>query len=235
MQALSKILLPLFFILTFVNLAAEFTTSTWLIFATKPLLMVCLSLWFYLHNISFPSRFRNFILLGFIFSIFGDTFLMFNENGHESQHYFMLGLGSFLFTHVFYLLGFLSLDKEKVGLLRRKLFLILPFLLFLIGNIIFMWPDVPPPLRIAVAIYSTVIVSMAAGCMNLFDLVPSSMFWTLLAGVLLFVLSDSIIGLNKFKQHVFSLPSPRLLIMVPYLLSQYLIGIGSSKILRNEK
>lgn len=235
MPQMSKIFLYLFFGLTAINLLAEFSASTWLIFSTKPFLMICLSIWFYTYNKDHPTAFRNFILLGFIFSIFGDTFLMFNENGYESEIFFLLGLGSFLITHLCYLIGFIKLANKRKGFLAKQPLLLIPFLFFLIANNYFLWPDVPAPLRLAVVIYSTVIISMTIGCLNLNGLIASRFFKILLTGVLLFVLSDSIIGLNKFKSHEILLPYPRLLIMIPYLLSQYLIGMGSSYILQNEK
>lgn len=219
--------LYLFFTLAILNLSAEFTSSKWLIFGTKPLLMVVLSIYFYLETNPL-NRFCQYILWGFVFSFFGDTFLMLVENRTGGELYFLLGLGSFLLTHLFYLLAFWSVPKARSeGFLIKNKWLLLPFLLYLVGYTRFLWSDIPSNFQIPVVIYSSMIVAMAMACLNLNGILKSSIFKTLFVGVVLFVISDSIIGLNKFKAHQFQLPYPRLLIMIPYLLSQYLIAKAS--------
>ena len=150
---------------------------------------------------------------------------MFVENDAQKEHFFLLGLGSFLITHLFYLLAFLNVPTAKSqGLFSQKKWLLLPFVIYLIGNTFFLWPDIPADLRIAVFVYSSMIIAMTAGAINLKPILNTRTFNLLLLGVGLFVLSDSIIGLNKFKAHQISLPYPRLLIMIPYLLGQYFIA-----------
>ncbi len=226
-QDKTKIWLILFGLLSIINLGAEFTHWRVLIFLTKPLLMILLSVYFYLNTKERPSAFSKLILGGFIFSIAGDTFLMFVEDNPEKQLYFLLGLSSFLVTHICYLFAFLKYKTPIRGLIQRKPWLLLFFGLFLLGNLSFMWPDIPEDLKSPVAVYSIVIVMMAASSLNLSGKLPSSIFNILLLGALCFVLSDSIIGLNKFKSTELPLPYPRLLIMIPYLTSQYLLAKGS--------
>jgi uncharacterized membrane protein YhhN len=51
-------------------------------------------------------------------------------------------------------------------------------------------------------------------------------------GAILFILSDSVIALNKFKSDDLNIPMPRLIIMVTYILGQFLIVEG---VIKNEK
>ncbi len=227
---MKKSLLFLFFFLSVLTLGGEYFQHSLLIFSTKPLLLTILSIFFFLESKALPLPFRWYLFAGLVFSIAGDTFLMFVENSEGFEHFFLFGLGSFLMTHLCYLRGFLSLSKPK-GWLRQRPWILLFFLLYLIGNCIFLWPDLPKDLRIPVVVYSTAIIAMTAGALNLKGLLPDAAFTLLMSGILLFVCSDSIIALNKFKSSQLSLPLPRLLIMVPYLIGQYLIVMGSLKIM----
>jgi len=226
---MKKSLLFLFFFLSMLNLGGEYIHHTTLIYPTKPLLLTLLAIFFYLESETLPLPFRWYLFAGLIFSIAGDTFLMFVENSKGFEHFFLLGLGSFLITHLCYLKGFLSLSKAK-GWLRERPWHLIFFLVYLIGNCIFLWPDLPGDLRIPVVVYSSAIIAMTAAALNLKGLIPDAAFTLLMSGILLFVCSDSIIALNKFKSSQLSLPLPRLLIMVTYLTGQYLIVIGSLKI-----
>ena len=218
-----KILLWFFGGCTLFNLWAEFNQFTLLIYLSKPLLLTSLALFFYVNTKTHVGRFSWFIFSGLCFSILGDSILMLSENQSQSQHFFIWGLLSFLCTHICYLLAFLDIASLKTGWVRKNLWMALCALTLLFGNIGFLWYDLPIGLKAPVVIYSTVIIMMVLGCFNLKDRIPPSIFKGLLIGVLLFMISDNIIALNKFKSDSFLLFQPRLLIMSTYLLSQYLI------------
>ena len=192
-------LLILFLLLCLINLYAEWSYNSNLIFLSKPLLLTSLAIYFYRSSLASSSTFRNFLLLGFLFSIAGDSFLMFVENEPKSPSFFLYGLGSFFITHLCYLYAFLKWPSNSKGWLQQNPLWLVLFLLFLLGNCLFLWPDIPTVLRLPVVFYSTAIVTMAAACTNLAGKMPKSAFQLLLTGVLLFVLSDSLIALNKFK------------------------------------
>lgn len=217
------ILIILFFLLSIVNLAAEFYSYVPLVYITKPLLVSTLVLWFFRQTKSKRSKSERLIILGLIFSILGDTLLMFVEHGNGGDLLFALGLGSFLFTHIFYTLAFNAYRSIKNGFLNQYKWWILPFFLYLFINTFFLYPDTPTDLQIPVIIYSCAITMMAISALNLRGYFPAIGFPLLMIAVLLFVLSDTIIGWNKFKTATVTIPQPRLLIMIPYLLSQYLL------------
>lgn len=234
MQYKDKFWVYIFIGLSLANLSAEWLGSKTLIYATKPLLMTVLSIFYFL-NTRASTVLTKFVLLGFILSIFGDTFLMFVENDASQQIFFLLGLGSFLLTHIFYAIGFIKYESKESGFVEKNKWIILLFIAYLVGNTLFLWTDIPPDLRIAVPVYSTAIMTMMAACLNLKGKMQDAFFVQLFIGVTLFVISDSIIGLNKFKAHQISLPYPRLMIMVPYLLSQLLIALSTIKITNFDK
>lgn len=226
---MKKILLLLFFLLSVINLCAEYLGNSLLIFTTKPLLLSLLSIYFFISRNHLPTPFKKYILAGLVFSIAGDTFLMFVENSTGYEHFFLFGLGSFLFTHICYLVGFLSFPGTIKGWVSDRPWTILFFAAYLVGNCIFLWSDLPADLKIPVVVYSTAIIAMTAAALNLKGKIPTLAFQILITGVILFVCSDSIIALNKFKSSQLSLPYPRLLIMITYLLGQYLIVQGCLK------
>ncbi len=221
-------LLLLFLILSLLNLGAQITGNTTLEFITKPFLLTVLSLWFFGSTRTTPTRFSRLILGGLLFSIAGDTLLLFARDGQpQSTLFFLFGLGSFLITHLFYIAAFSALPAGSEGGLKRRPWLAIPFLLFLAGFIIFLWPDLPGPFRLPVAVYSTVIIVMALSCLQYAIFFSRPVFSNLFTGVLLFVLSDSLIALSRFKEASLTIPQSGFLIMATYLVAQYLIARGS--------
>lgn len=216
--------LYLFILFSFFNILAEAAQNTVFIFVTKPLLMIFLSGWFYLNTKEKQTSFTKGILLGFIFSFFGDTFLMFSENGVEGKWYFLLGLGSFLITHICYLWTFQKYKSEEKGFVFENKWLFIPFIIFLFGNIIFLWDGIPADLKIPVFVYSSAITGMTLFALNLKSKIIFSHFRLLLLGVLLFLISDTFIGINKFKMEV---PYARILIMLFYLMGQIFIAYSA--------
>lgn len=228
----TKTILLLFFFCSALNLCAEALGLVQLIYCTKPLLMPLLALWFYLSTKSNPSPLRNLFLAGFFFAFGGDTLLMFTENNAGGEIFFLLGLASFLLTHLFYLIAFRKIKQEEKGLVSRKKYLLLPFLFFLAINTIILWEGLKPEMQIPVILYSSTIVAMAAACLNLFGKISKNTFQLLFTGVCLFMISDTLIGLNKFKMPI---PQARILIMLFYLSGQFLIAKGAVEITKEAR
>jgi uncharacterized membrane protein YhhN len=64
---------------------------------------------------------------------------------------------------------------------------------------------------------------MLAGAINRIDKVKKKSFWLVLAGAILFVISDSAIAINKFSYHF---EYSGIVIMSAYIVAQYLIVTG---------
>jgi uncharacterized membrane protein YhhN len=221
-KKMKRIVLALFFSDALLNLWSEYMQHELLILFSKPLLMALLAGWFFLQIRPLSHPLPKWVLAGLIFSIGGDTLLMLVENGPGEEHYFLLGLGSFLLAQLCYLAGFLSYPKARQeGTLRNRPLAAWPFLLFLIGLLGMLWPGIGAGLKAPVVIYAAAIVGMALAAFNLRALLSREHYLGLMAGVLLFVLSDSLIAINKFANPV---PLARIWIMVTYIAGQYFIA-----------
>ena len=75
-------------------------------------------------------------------------------------------------------------------------------------------------MRIPVTIYALVINTMVASVVNLKGRLSSPVFISMATGALLFMLSDSLIAINKFG-HPFE--GERLAVMVTYIVGQWLL------------
>ena len=161
------------------------------------------------------------MLAGLIFSWSGDIFLEFS---HLNPEMFIPGLVSFLLAHVMYIIIFIR-TPGKNSILKSRIFLLIPVMVFGIILIWFLYDDLAD-MRIPVIIYAVVILTMLATALNRIDKVNRNSFYTVLAGAILFVISDSTIAINKFST---PFEASGILIMSTYILAQYLIVTGYIK------
>lgn len=197
---------------------------------TKPLLMPALAVWFMHETRRHPMRFlRREILAGLVFATIGDTLLLF-AGGAGGALFFMLGLGAFLFTHLFYVGGFWAVVPIRKGYLREHAWWVLPFVAFLVLFLWWLWPGIPAGMRIPVSAYAAVISVMVLSIINLKGHISGKVFGPMFAGGLLFMLSDSLLALNKFGN---AGVDAGLAIMVTYILGQFLIAKSARDILNN--
>ena len=223
-------LLLVFLALSLLNLWAEYTFSRQLIFISKPLLITTLAAWFFFETQNKRTLFSKLILFALVFSVGGDTLLMFVQGNSSGQLFFLLGLSSFLIAHIFYLTAFVKYPSDQLGLVNRKKWWITLFAVYIAVFNGYLLPDVPKAMQIPVLVYSLAIMTMLLSCLNLKGKIPERTFYILFSGAMLFMISDTIIALNKFKGEEFSIPFARIWIMSLYLLGQFLLVRGSAKI-----
>ena len=84
-------------------------------------------------------------------------------------------------------------------------------------------------MQIPISIYSSVIILMVIAALNWKDYINKQAFKFVFWGALLFMFSDSIIALNKFKS---AIPQAHIWIMSLYLLGQYLIVRGNIEMMQ---
>ncbi len=226
------VLLYCFAVLSVANLMAVIKSLEWLIFLTKPLLVSSLAIWFYLNSDSASKSYSKAFLAGLGFSVLGDVLLMFVKN--QGELYFMLGLGSFLLAHLCYITAFTFFPSFKTGLISLNKLAILPFIAVFIFTTWLLWNDLGA-LRIQVLFYSFVIMTMAAFSFNMKNRVKTDVFAMLFCGAILFVASDFVIALTKFKYHDVAPSIGGLIIMVTYLLGQFLLTAGMGKAVASAK
>ncbi|MBE8724095.1 lysoplasmalogenase [Flavobacterium hungaricum] len=187
----------------------------------KPILIPVLGFGAYFYR-KFPSQ--NTLLAALLFSWIGDVILLFTDLG---EIYFILGLISFLTAHLIYCILFNR--QNRISKKRNKTFFVIGSILiavYLIGMVTVLMPYLGN-LEIPVAVYATVISIMLLFAFNGFLLWerPGSK-WVFL-GALFFVISDSILAVNKFHTPI---PKSSFFIMTTYLLAQYLIVVGILKL-----
>ena len=103
------------------------------------------------------------------------------------------------------------------------LMMILPVVAYGLFLVAFLYNDLGE-MRLPVIIYAMVIMAMLVGALTRAGKTGRTSFWLVLAGAALFVLSDSLLAVNKFS---YAIPAGSVLIMSTYVLGQYLIVTGS--------
>lgn len=209
-----------FFAVVLLHLLGIALANPTLVQFSKPLLMPTLAGWLLLavHRDQRSTFLFRAVMGALVFSTLGDVLLMFS-----GPLFFLLGLFSFLMAHVFYIGAFVSVTGFKNGFLARKPLWILPFLTFPVLLLVFLWDGIPAGMRVPVAIYAGVIAVMALSVLNLKGRIVGPVFTSLFAGALFFMLSDSLLALNKFGQ---AFEGAGMAIMVTYILGQFLLVRG---------
>lgn len=158
------------------------------------------------------------IVAGLIFSWIGDVFLQFKNSG---DLFFLIGLISFLLTHIMYSLVFFGTEGEFT-FIKSKLLLMLMIIIYGALTLYTIMPGLGS-LQIPVTVYAIIITGMVIGALSRFGKVNEASYLFVFLGALLFLISDSLIAFNKFKQ---SFPSAGMLIMITYLTGQFMIIKG---------
>lgn len=190
-------------------IASEYSWQAFDLFF-KPLLMPLLMSWMILETI--PSRRPLIILFGLVFSWFGDMLLMFDR---EYPICFILGLASFLITHILYTIYFFRQKNSKRK--NTDFTWALPVFGYAVLLVNYLYPKLGD-LKIPVLVYALVISCMLFSTLIFPKISGVKTF--LVAGALWFVVSDSLLAVNKFA---FELPFASTLIRLSYSLAQFLI------------
>jgi uncharacterized membrane protein YhhN len=203
------------------NLSGEFLQNSWIDFVFKPFIMIWIGGYFLYFSKSIDKKVIQLAVFGFLFSWSGDIFMMFAAE----LEYFVLGIVSFLIAQVFYAFLFLrSINLSgKKPFLKKKPYWAIPYIAFGLIMYILLFSQLDIVLRIAVFIYIVAILTMSAMALNRYGNGHPISFSLVFAGSLLFVLSDSMIAINRF---LVSIPYEGLFIMTSYSAAQYLIMRG---------
>ena len=216
-----------FSILFFIIVLFELITGSAEILQTahyiaKPAIVISLIVLFAKTSVSLSKSIKTFTLLALVFSLLGDVLLMFVD---QSPQYFTFGLIAFLLAHMMYIVVFLKHRNPSKSVMG---FLIM--LLVYASGLFYLLKDGLGEMLVPVIIYMLVILGMATSAFLRKGSVNPLSFKLVFIGALLFIVSDSILALNKFYQPI---PLSNISIMVTYALAQYLIVIGILKLQNN--
>ncbi|MCG2613914.1 lysoplasmalogenase [Terrimonas sp. NA20] len=215
------ILFPLVLGVHLLSLAAQWSMVEMI---SKCLLMPVLAICF----VTWAGRVNKpgvFILFALLFSWGGDVLLMFQ--GRNSL-FFLSGLASFLIAHIFYIIFFHQIKKREQIRSRFWTALVVAVYYSVLITLLNPWLG---EMRLPVRIYGLVISFMFLLALHMIYLGDKIAGRLMVAGALLFVMSDSVLAINKFYQPV---PAADLVIMLTYGLAQYLLVRGAAKVLSVE-
>lgn len=157
------------------------------------------------------------VIAGIVLSWVGDVALMF-----PGQGWFLAGLGGFLLAHLSYLIAFSRVPAGARSRRRPHPAAIAAYAAWFLIFLALLGPSVGA-LLIPVALYGIALGAMAAVASGIN--VPAAI------GGALFVVSDSILGVNRFLTEV-NIPQVGFLIMLTYTLAQLGIVLGALRVLR---
>ncbi len=185
----------------------------------KPLIMITLAAYYIVSTHSRSSLF----LTAMAFCWLGDILLMFQA---KQALFFIAGLVSFLIGHVLYIFCYRAMRNEKSTnalLGPQKIRYSLPIILAGSGLVTVLYPSLSD-LKIPVMIYALVLTVMVLQALLRFGFTNKKSFAFLFVGALFFMISDSLLAINKFLE---PLPFASLIVMLTYIIAQYFIVEGA--------
>lgn len=192
---------------------------------TKPLLMPLLMLAYYM-EVKPLGLFSRILLSGLFFSWVGDVLLMLES---LSGSFFIGGLLSFLTAHLMYISYFAKTKSPNDSFLKSRPVMLLAIVAYVIELMYILWPYLGE-MKLPVLIYGSVIGLMLAFALWQIGKLDKKAAILFTAGAAFFVLSDSLLAINKFRSQF---PYAGMAIMLTYCLAQYLIARGSARHLEN--
>ena len=192
------------------TIIAKYRQSKRLEYICKPLAMIWIILIALLNNDALSSTYRALIVAGLLASLAGDVFLMLPGR-------FMQGLVSFLIAHLFYIAAF-TIEGEGTA----PIWYIVPFALYGAVMLWRLWPLLGS-MKGPVMIYVVAILIMAWQAANRWIENKQSATLLALVGAYLFVTSDSVKAVEKFRGTWRSAP---FWVLSTYFAAQWLIALS---------
>ncbi len=187
-------------------------------YIAKPAILISLISFFWNSSRHLAFRTRLITLAALCCSLIGDILLMFVE---VSDYFFIGGLVAFLIAHMMYILVFL--EKRK---LDKSIGLYMSFLIIYAIGLFAILKNGLGEMLIPVIFYIMIILAMATTAFMRKNNVNKLSFNLVLIGAILFVISDSLLAINKFYLP-FKFANTG--IMITYALAQLFIVFGINK------
>lgn len=187
----------------------EYKPTRTQVYIFKPLTTI-LIIGIALLGVSPNALYKNLIIIGLVFCLGGDVFLMLPAK------YFIMGLVSFLIGHIFYIVAFATDGGFALS------WWLLPLIVY--GAI--MYGILHPHLgkmRGPVIAYLLVILTMAWQALTRWSALQTTSAMLAAAGAMTFVVSDSALSLDRFRE---KFRSARVIVLTTYWLAQWLIALS---------
>lgn len=204
----SKIALFVFLTVSFLDIVGILLKIQVLIQIFKPLILLSLIT---LYALS-VFKINKMYVLALICSFLGDVFLMF-----EGELYFIIGLISFLLAHLLFIN--IVIKEIKKNTIKNIIIAAFPFVI-VFSLLIFTLKNSLGEMLFPVIIYGLAIATFGTVSLINFREKKSMKSIFMLFGAIIFMLSDSVLAINKFyvQVHVFEI-----IVMITYILAQYFI------------
>lgn len=194
-------------------------------FIFKPMIIPVVIGYFDSHVNNISKGPNKWIVFALIFSWIGDALLMFQD---KNSVFFLAGLSAFLLAHIFYIVYFHQVRVKEI--VKSNPWLLLVVVVYYAALISFLSPYLGD-MKLPVRIYGIVISFMFMLAMHMLFIKNKTAGQWMMIGAFLFVISDSILAINKFYQ---SYEFAGLLIMLTYGLAQFFIAHGAIKYIRGQ-
>lgn len=224
MSRFARFFLLLFVVAAVVCIIGEYADYRPAIWTSKPLLMPALLLWLWSLIPQRDGVFRA-LALSLLFATAGDvSLLLAGRDTGEGAGWFEVGIGAFFIAQCAYIVAFRSIADGKIQAWRDSPLLAAALTAYVAVLMCWVLPSAPVALQIPVLAYGVSLYGAALMALNLRGMPGAG---AVFMGVVLFVLSDSLIALNRFVR---PLPIAGVWIMATYIAGQFLIAKGALRL-----
>lgn len=208
---MEKYLIPIIVVTGSLHIRTRYKNLKLQEYILKPLTTLLIILIAYL---GLPSDYKNHIIYGLIFSLFGDIFIMMPEDK------FIFGLVSFLIAHVIYIYAFMHGTPFIL-----PFYFIIPFVIYGIAMYMYLFKSLNE-LKIPVFVYISIILIMGVSALNLWYSRGDNLSLLAFIGSLLFIISDTVLAVDKFKNKMYI---AEMALLTTYYSAQTLIALSINR------
>jgi uncharacterized membrane protein YhhN len=216
----------IFLLVLIIHIAGIYIGNEMIEKITKPLLIAVLAGYFILSVRSFRSGLKKWIILALLFSWVGDILLMFVA---DNSAFFLAGLSTFLIAHLFYIFFFHAVRIQEN--IKGKAFLLLLVFIYYAILMTVLTPGLGS-MKLPVGIYGVFICFMVMLAMHMLYVKNRNAGTKMFAGALLFVISDTVLAINKFY---YPFMEAGIIVMITYGVAQLLIVQGAIEYIKGIK
>ncbi len=215
-----------FFIVLVADLISIYIKNEPAGYVFKPLLIPAIAGYFIFHTGINNTVLKKWIIAALIFSWMGDVLLLFQD---RNEIFFLSGLASFLLAHIFYIIFFHQVRlREKV---KSNPWLLVVVVIYYAALISWLSPYLGN-MKFPVRIYGIVICIMFMLALHTLSIKNKIAGRWMVTGALFFIISDSVLAVNKFYQ---PFEMAGIIIILSYGLAQLFIVHGAIKYIRDQE